>query len=46
MGVTSIFILMLIAATAAFAPLGYFIYKYTKNSSDGPFEEKESTNSH
>ena len=46
MSVTGIFVLMLIAATAAFAPLGYFIYTYTKNSNEGPFEEKESEGSH
>jgi len=46
MSVTWVFILMLLAATAAFAPLGYFIYKYTKNSTDGPFEEKEHKKSH
>jgi hypothetical protein len=32
---------MLIIATIAFAPLGYFIYTYTKNTTDGPFGEKE-----
>ena len=46
MSVTAVFILMLIAATAAFAPLGYFIYKYTKNSQYGPFEENDSKVSH
>lgn len=46
MGVTGIFILMLIAAAAAFAPLAYFILKYTENSNDGPFPEKEAKESH
>jgi len=46
MSVTWIFILMLIAATVAFAPLGYFIYTYTKQSEDGPFGEKEHKDSH
>ncbi len=35
-----LFILMWIIATAAFAPLGYFIYMYTKNSGK-PFGETE-----
>lgn len=46
MGVTGMFILMLIAATAAFAPLGYFIYTYTKNTTDGPFVEKDDKDAH
>ena len=32
--VTGIFIIMLLVASAAFAPLGYFIYKYTKKNGD------------
>ena len=38
--VTGIFIIMFIVASAAFAPLGYFIYKYTKDNSD-PFGNTE-----
>ncbi|MDD5276842.1 MAG: hypothetical protein PHR16_12270 [Methylovulum sp.] len=38
--VTELFVLMFIAATAAFAPLGYFIYKFTKNNAK-PFGETE-----
>ncbi len=38
--VTELFIWMFIIATVAFAPLGYFIYKFTQN--DGkPFGETE-----
>ncbi|NOS89374.1 MAG: hypothetical protein HOP34_12720 [Methylococcaceae bacterium] len=35
-GVTELFIIMLIIATAAFLPLGYFIYKYTQKNGE-PF---------
>ncbi len=38
--VTGIFIIMLLVASAAFAPLGYFIYKYTKKNGD-PFGDTE-----
>jgi hypothetical protein len=38
-GVTELFLIMLIIATAAFAPLGYFIYKFTKNGK--PFGDTE-----
>ena len=31
-GVTELFLIMLIIAAAAFAPLGYFIYKYTQKN--------------
>lgn len=38
--VTGLFIAMIIIGAAAFAPLGYFIYKFTQN--DGkPFGETE-----
>ncbi len=39
-GVTELWFIMLIIATAAFAPLGYFIYRFTK-ASDKPFGEIE-----
>lgn len=39
-GVTELLIIMLIIATAAFAPLGYFIYKYTQKNAQ-PFGETE-----
>ena len=38
--VTELFIIMLLIASAAFAPLGYFIYKYTKKNGE-PFGEIE-----
>ena len=38
--VTGIFIIMLLIASAAFAPLGYFIYKYTKKNGE-PFGDIE-----
>lgn len=39
-GVTELFFIMLIIAAAAFAPLGYFIYKYTQKNGE-PFGEIE-----
>jgi len=39
-GVTELFLIMLVIATAAFAPLGYFIYKYTQKNGQ-PFGETE-----
>jgi hypothetical protein len=39
-GVTELFLIMLVIAAAAFAPLGYFIYKYTQKSGK-PFGETE-----
>jgi hypothetical protein len=39
-GVTELLIIMLIIAAAAFAPLGYFIYKYTQKNAQ-PFGETE-----
>ena len=39
-GVTELFLIMLIIAAAAFAPLGYFIYKYTQKNGQ-PFGETE-----
>ena len=39
-GVTELFIVMLIIAGFAFAPLGYFIYMYTKKSGE-PFGDIE-----
>ena len=39
-GVTELFLIMLIIAAAAFAPLGYFIYKYTQKNGK-PFGETE-----
>ncbi len=38
--VTELFLVMLIVAAFAFAPLGYFIYKFTK-AGDKPFGEIE-----
>jgi hypothetical protein len=38
-GVIELFIVMGIIAALAFAPLGYFIYKYTQNGN--PFGETE-----
>jgi len=40
MGVTGLFIVMLIAAALAFAPLGYFIYMYTAKDGE-PFGDTE-----
>lgn len=39
-GVTELFIVMIIIAGLAFAPLGYFIYRFTK-ASDKPFGDTE-----
>jgi hypothetical protein len=39
-GVTELWLIMLIIAAAAFAPLGYFIYMFTKASAK-PFGEIE-----
>jgi len=39
-GVSELFVVMLIVAAAAFAPLGYFIYKFTQNNGK-PFGETE-----
>ncbi|MDD2660534.1 MAG: hypothetical protein PHY54_12785 [Methylococcales bacterium] len=39
-GVIELFIVMLLIAAAAFAPLGYFIYKYTQKNVK-PFGETE-----
>jgi hypothetical protein len=39
-GVTELFIVMTIIATLAFAPLGYFIYRFTK-ASDKPLGDTE-----
>jgi hypothetical protein len=39
-GVIELFIVMLLIAAAAFAPLGYFIYKYTQKNGK-PFGETE-----
>jgi hypothetical protein len=38
--VTELFIVMFIIAAAAFAPLGYFIYKFMQNNAK-PFGETE-----
>jgi len=38
--VTELFVIMLIIATLAFLPLGYFIYKFQQNNSK-PFGETE-----
>lgn len=38
--VTELFVIMLIVAAGAFAPLGYFIYQYTKKKGE-PFGEIE-----
>ncbi len=35
-GVTELFVIMLIVAAGAFAPLGYFIYRYTQKNGE-PF---------
>lgn len=40
MGVTWLFIVMLIIAGCAFAPLGYFIYKFNQENGK-PFGETE-----
>ena len=39
-GVIELFLIMLVIATAAFVPLGYFIYKYTQKNGQ-PFGETE-----
>jgi len=39
-GVIGLLIIMVINATAVFAPLGYFIYKYTSKNTK-PFGETE-----
>ena len=39
-GIIELLIIMLIIATAAFAPLAYFIYKYTQKNGQ-PFGETE-----
>ncbi len=39
-GVTELFVVMIIIAALAFAPLGYFIYRFTK-ASDKPFGDIE-----
>lgn len=39
-GVTELFVVMIIIAAAAFAPLGYFIYKFTQKNAK-PFGETE-----
>ncbi|MFI3198500.1 MAG: hypothetical protein QX196_09285 [Methylococcaceae bacterium] len=39
-GVIELFLIMLVVATAAFLPLGYFIYKYTQKNGQ-PFGETE-----
>ena len=39
-GVLELFVFMVIIATAAFAPLGFFIYKYTQKNAE-PFGETE-----
>jgi hypothetical protein len=38
--ISELFFIMFIVATAAFAPLGYFIYKYMQNNAK-PFGETE-----
>jgi hypothetical protein len=38
--VTELFLVMLVLAAAAFAPLGYFIYKFTQTNAK-PFGETE-----
>ncbi len=38
--VGELFIIMFIIAAAAFAPFGYFVYKYTQNNAK-PFGETE-----
>ncbi|TAN68815.1 MAG: hypothetical protein EPN17_08545 [Methylobacter sp.] len=39
-GVTELFVVMILIAAFAFAPLGYFIYRFTR-ASDKPFGEIE-----
>ncbi|MCX7089607.1 MAG: hypothetical protein NTV00_16340 [Methylococcales bacterium] len=39
-GVTSLFLIMFLIAGFAFAPLGYFIYKFTQENAK-PFGETE-----
>jgi hypothetical protein len=39
-GVTELFFIMIIVAAFVFAPLGYFIYRFTK-ASDKPFGDIE-----
>ena len=39
-GVTELFVVMLLIAAFAFAPLGYFIYKFTQKNGR-PFGETE-----
>lgn len=39
-GVIELLVIMLIIAAAAFAPFGYFIYKYTQKNAQ-PFGETE-----
>jgi hypothetical protein len=39
-GVIELLLIMLVIATAAFVPLGYFIYKYTQKNGQ-PFGETE-----
>ncbi len=39
-GVTELFVIMIIVAAFAFAPLGYFIYRFTK-ASDKPLGDIE-----
>ncbi|MFA5984662.1 MAG: hypothetical protein WC782_11655 [Methylococcaceae bacterium] len=39
-GVTELFVVMLLIAAFAFAPLGYFIYRYTQKNGK-PFGETE-----
>ncbi len=38
--VTELFVVMFVIAAAAFAPLGYFIYKFTQKNAE-PFGETE-----
>ncbi|MDO9106586.1 MAG: hypothetical protein Q7U57_16680 [Methylovulum sp.] len=38
--VTELFVVMFLVAAAAFAPLGYFIYRFTKNNAK-PLGETE-----
>jgi len=39
-GIIELLVIMLVIAAAAFAPLGYFIYKYTQKNGQ-PFGETE-----
>jgi hypothetical protein len=39
-GIIELLVIMVIVATAAFAPLGYFIYKYTQKNGE-PFGDTE-----